>query len=143
MCQYLLDILRQKLEILWFGSLPKHRLLKKLSTAKVYFRKDFVRLLLATHGFFSLYLIYIFSFWLIKTNFFKQSLQYFLNTNAYGDKKNQPKTVYLTFFQMLYLHEMQFHAFIIRLQAKRFSAFLMAGGRLFQIFGPDTVWLVG
>ena len=54
-------------------------------------------------------------------------------------KNPQVKTVYLTFFQILYLHEMQFHAFIIRLQAKRFSAFLMGGGRLFQIFGPDTV----
>ena len=142
MCQYLLDILRKKPEIWWYGSLRKHRLLKKLSTAKVYPRKDFVRLLFASHGFFSLYLLCIFSFWLIKANVFKQSLQYFSNINVYGDQNTQVKTVYLTFFQILHLHEMQFYAFIIRLQAKRFSALLMGAGRLFQIFGPDTLWLV-
>ena len=97
--------------------------------------------LLAT-DFFSLYLLCIFSFWLIKANVFKQSLQYFSNINVYGDQNTQVKTVCLTFFEILHLHEMQFYAFIIRLQAKRFSAFLMGAGRLFQIFGPDTLWLV-
>ena len=97
--------------------------------------------LLAT-DFFSLYLLCIFSFWLIKANVFKQSLQYFSNINVYGDQNTQVKTVCLTFFEILHLYEMQFYAFIIRLQAKRFSAFLMGAGRLFQIFGPDTLWLV-
>ena len=97
--------------------------------------------LLAT-DFFSLYLLCIFSFWLIKTNVFKQSLQCFSNINVYGDQNTQVKTVYLTFFQILHLPEMQFYAFIIRLQAKRFSVFLMGGGRLFQIFRPDTLWLI-
>ena len=106
-CQYLLDILRKETEILWFGSLPKHRSLKKvakLSTPKVYSRKNFVRTLLATHDFFSLYVLCIFSFWLIKTNFFKQGLQYFSNIYAYGDQKSLVKTIYLIFLQILNIY---------------------------------------
>ena len=34
LCQYLLDILRKETEILWFGSLPKHRLLKSCQPQK-------------------------------------------------------------------------------------------------------------
>ena len=106
-CQYFLDILRKETEILWSGSLPKHRSLKKvakLSTAKVYSRKNFVRTLLATHDFFSLYLLCIFSFWLIKTNFFKQGLQYFSNIYAYGDQKSLVKTIYLISLQILNIY---------------------------------------
>ena len=78
----------------------------------------------------------------MKTNFFKQSLQYFSYINAYGDQKTQVKTVYLAFFQILHLHEMQFHAFIIRFQAKRVSTFLMEVVRLFQILVPNTLKLL-
>ena len=72
--------------MIWFT--PQAQVVKKSCQPQKFISvkilSDFYLLLT---DFFSLYLIYNFSFWLIKTNFFKQSLQYFSNTNAYGDKK--------------------------------------------------------
>ena len=78
----------------------------------VYSHKDFVRTLLATHELFSLHLLSIFSFWLMKTNILKQSLQYFFQYQCLSWSKSQgeeclfnilPNIIYIYMYIYIYI----------------------------------------